>query len=226
MSYYKIHLLLFSGPNVIESFIAIARHLGHEVAVLEYKPSGKAFHIRGNLRSFTAVAQRNTRWLQPVHDAGIPIVGIEPATTLLWRDEYPSSIGVEQELKVLLPQEWLLQQDLSPLQLKGYWRLFPHCIEKAQSSESQTEWNTIFKTLGGELELIETACCGMGGLFGHEREHKQQSLTIWQQHWSPHSPKQENTLVTGYSCHSQAKRVENISLLHPLEVITNSIPSQ
>jgi Fe-S oxidoreductase len=215
----------FFRPQVIEAFISLARHLKKDVALLHYKPSGKAFHIRGNLSAFKNIAQSNLDWLQPVMRANIPIVGIEPATTLLWRDEY-AALSESENIQVMLPQEWLINQDLSTLNLHGKWKLFPHCIEKAQTPGSQIEWQTIFNTVGGELELIETACCGMGGLFGHEQEHKKQSLAIWHHHWVPHTPQQHNSLVTGYSCHSQAKRAENISLLHPLEILTNSIPPQ
>ena len=216
----------FFRPQVIEAFIAITKHLGHNAVLLEYQPSGKVFHVRGNLQSFKDTALANTAWLKPVHDAGIPIVGLEPATTLLWRDEYLYETGEKHRIPVMLPQEWLITQDLSSLQLQGKWRLFPHCIEKAQAFESQKQWKCVFEELGAELELIETACCGMGGLFGHEREHQQQSLTIWEQHWMPHEPQEENSLVTGYSCQSQAMRVANLSLHHPLEIITSTIPSQ
>ena len=177
---------------------------GHSVALLEYQPSGKTFHVRGNLQSFKNIATRNLQWIQPIQDAKIPIVGIEPATTLLWRDEYPSAINKESDTTVMLPQEWLIEQDLSSLQLHSKWRLFPHCIEKSQAPRSQSQWKSIFNIIGGELELIETACCGMGGQFGHEREHQKQSLAIWQHHWMPHHPIEDNALVTGYSCQSQA----------------------
>lgn len=216
----------FFRPHVIEALISITKHLGHNVVLLEYQPSGKVFHVRGNLRAFKEIAHTNTAWLKPVYDAEIPIVGIEPATTLLWRDEYLHDTGEEYRIPVMLPQEWLITQDLSSLQIQGKWRLFPHCIEKAQSFESQKQWKCVFEELGAELDLIETACCGMGGLFGHEREHQQQSLTIWEQHWMPHNPQQENSLVTGYSCQSQVKRAANLSLRHPLEIITSTIPSQ
>lgn len=216
----------FFRPQALKACIEIATSLGHNVVLLEYKPSGKAFHIRGNLKAFNKIAHQNFRWLKPVMNAGIPIVGIEPATTLLWRNEYPRSIGKRIKLPVMLPQEWLIHENLSTIKIQGNWRLFPHCIEKASSKEHQLLWQQLFSNLGANLEIIKTACCGMGGLFGHEREHQQQSHTIWEQHWAPHEPVEQNALVTGYSCYSQAIRFEQQKLLHPLELITNSIPCQ
>jgi Fe-S oxidoreductase len=194
--------------------------------VLEYKPSGKALHVRGNLSTFKTIAQRNTDWLRPLQDAEIPLIGIDPATTLLWRDEYPQSIDSHEQIRVLLPQEWLISQNLEQLHIEGTWKLFPHCIERASASKSQSQWRDIFHLLGATLDVIETACCGMGGLFGHQREYRNQSLTIWEQHWKPHNPDSSDSLTTGYSRYSQAKRVSNIFLQHPIEIITNAIPSQ
>ncbi len=216
----------FFRPQVIEACIQVAKYLGHRVAILHYKPSGKAYQIRGNERAFKKNARHNLNWLQPLLDSELPIVGIEPATTLLWQKEYYNLTGFKHNNSVMLPQEWLLHEDLSPVKLQGLWRLFPHCIEKSVAQSSQIAWKKIFNKLGAELDIIETSCCGMGGLFGHEREHQQQSIKIWDQHWAPHEPAIEHSLITGYSCYSQAKRITGQSIRHPLEIIASSIHPQ
>jgi Fe-S oxidoreductase len=91
------------------------------------------------------------------------------------------------------------------------------------AQQSSHQWQQVFKKMDGELQIVETACCGMGGLFGHQKELKQLSLDIWDIHWAKHEPKESDTLATGFSCRSQAKRIENIELRHPLEIISNSI---
>jgi len=208
-------------PSVFLAMIEIITQLQLSFAVLPLRPCGKSNHIRGDLRTFNKIAQRNMEWISPIQNANIPIVGIDPAATLLWRDEYPAAVGQEaSDSIVLLPQEWLIQQDLSSLQINGTWRLFPHCIERACAIDSSAQWERVFKIAGAELQLIETACCGMGGLFGHQKEYKNQSSEIWNQQWIPHKPNADNSLTTGYSCHSQAMRMSNITLRHPLEVMT------
>ena len=202
------------------SFLQIARTLGFQIAVLPVRPCGKALHVRGKLRAFHAVAHANVRWLEQLKDTNIPIIGIDPAATLLWRDEYPQILNLDP-VKVHLPQEWLIKQDLSPLQIQENWRLFPHCIEQALVKNSNALWQQIFDRIGSRLEIINTSCCGMGGLFGHEKEHKKQSIKIWNQSWSRHVPSTSDSLTTGYSCHSQASRIEQLSLRHPLEVISS-----
>jgi len=205
-------------PHVITNFLRIVKTIGLHVAVLPNRPCGKALHVRGKLRAFHAVAHSNVRWLEQLQESNIPIVGIDPAATLLWREEYPQILNLDP-INVLLPQEWLIEQDLSQLEIQGNWRLFPHCIEHAVVKESETHWQKIFERVGADLEIVNTSCCGMGGLFGHEKEHKQQSIDIWQQSWARHEPKSSNSLTTGYSCYNQANRIESLSMRHPLEVL-------
>ena len=200
------------------AILKIAKHLGKRVAVLPLRPCGKALHVRGALELFNKTAKENIEWLMPVHKCKIPIIGIDPAATLLWRDEYP-----DNQIRVLLPQEWLTTQDLSTITLNGEWRLFPHCIEKATTVGINVHWKQLFEKMNGKLTIIETACCGMGGLFGHQKENKRLSVDIWNMHWASHHPCETNSLTTGYSCYNQAKRIEGISLPHPLEVIASSI---
>jgi FAD/FMN-containing dehydrogenase/Fe-S oxidoreductase len=200
------------------AMLKILNHLGVKVAVLPVRQNGKALHIRGSLKAFNKVASDNIAWLTPIQQESVPIVCIDPAATLLWRDEYPKN-----NIDVRLPQEWLLSQDLSSLSLGGNWRLFPHCIEQATVRESSVQWQTIFRSLSSELAIVQTACCGMGGLFGHQKENKQVSLDIWDIHWAPHKPNHSDSLTTGYSCYAQSKRIENVHIRHPLEVIASTI---
>ncbi len=205
-------------PAPCIAMVKILEHLGHKVCILPLRACGKALHVRGALDAFYKTANKNIQWLSPVYDAQIPIIGIDPAATLLWRDEYPNN-----PIEVLLPQEWLIKQDLSSITLKKSWRLFAHCIEKATALDSSEQWKQLFAKMQGSVEIVATSCCGMGGLFGHQRENKQVSQDIWEMHWKKEHPKDLNALTTGYSCFSQAKRFAEITMLHPLEAIANSI---
>ena len=208
-------------PAPFLAMLKILQHLGKNVSVLPLRPCGKALYVRGALEAFRKVAKKNISWISPIQESGIPIIGIDPVATLLWRDEYPKN-----SIDVLLPQEWLLHQDVSSISIDSSWRLFPHCIEKVIAIQSSNQWKKLFELMNSKLKIIETACCGMGGLFGHQKENKQLSLDIWDIHWATHKPSESNSLATGYSCHSQAKRVEQITLRHPLEIIASTIHRQ
>ena len=208
-------------PAPFLAMLKILQHLGKNVSVLPLRPCGKALYVRGALEAFRNVAKKNISWISPIQESGIPIIGIDPVATLLWRDEYPKN-----SIDVLLPQEWLLHQDVSSISIDSSWRLFPHCNEKVIAIQSSNQWKKLFELMNSKLEIIETACCGMGGLFGHQKENKQLSKDIWNIHWATHDPFESNALTTGYSCYSQAKRIEQIEMMHPLEIIASTIHRQ
>ena len=212
----------FYRPSIFMAMIDILFSLPLDFAILPLRQCGKALHVRGSLGAFKNVARRNVDWLLPLQESGIPIIGIDPAATLLWRDEYPRMLGVDEPpIRVMLPQEWLIDQDLSSIDAHGSWRLFPHCIEQALAKESGGQWKQIFDSIGIDLSIMRTSCCGMGGIFGHQRKYRNQSMKTWDMHWAPLKPDPSNSMTTGFSCHSQAKRASNISLLHPLEIISS-----
>ncbi|MDP7008641.1 MAG: FAD-binding and (Fe-S)-binding domain-containing protein [Phycisphaerales bacterium] len=208
-------------PQVVSSFIELIETLGLQVSVLPLRTCGKALHVRGHLKAFRSIANANTNWLRALAEQSVSIVGIDPAATLLWRDEYPKVLGENHtSIPVLLPQEWLLELDFPVLEHTGSWKLFPHCIESSVAPESSEQWSSIFERCGIELEIMQTSCCGMGGMFGHEKEHRDQSIAIWHRSWGSHAPTENHALTTGFSCFSQAKRIQQRSFKHPLEVLS------
>ncbi len=207
-------------PQVIAAMRRVVEKIGMTTAVLPVMESGKPLHVRGYTKAFASVVSANIESLRPLVDVGIPLVGIDPATTLLWRDEYRNVHADAAAIEVLLPQEWLhaqghrLQACTAPRGL----RLMPHCIERTIAPQALDAWPAVFEQAGGDLSIVDTACCGMGGMFGHEREHAWQSLDIWRSTWGAHDV-DDDTLATGFSCDEQAKRAIGRSLRHPLEAI-------
>ena len=207
-------------PQVIAAMQRVVERMGMTAAVLPVMESGKPLHVRGFTEAFSRVVSKNIESLRPLVDTGIPLVGIDPATTLLWRDEYKRVHADAATIEVLLPQEWLRAQgrSLRACCAPRGLRLMPHCIERATAPQAVDAWTAVFEQAGGDLSIVDTACCGMGGMFGHEREHAVQSLAIWRNTWGAHEVG-DDTLATGFSCHEQAKRAIGRSLRHPLEVL-------
>ena len=99
----------FYEPAVLEASCLLLRAVGFEPYVLPYFENGKALHIKGFLRSFGRVVARNTELLRSVAVLGFPLVGIEPAVVLTYRDEYPKQLEAGTGFHVSLLQEFLEQ---------------------------------------------------------------------------------------------------------------------
>ena len=203
--------------------------------VLPYKPTGKAQHIKGFLSKFAKTAKNQADFLNRIAKLGLPMVAIDPALTLLYRDEYRDILKAERgNFKVLLAHEWLIEQikagvldnckkaketDRLP------WHLFAHCTETTELPTSSKEWQQIFAHFGETLVSEKVGCCGMAGTFGHETAHVEMSKAIYQQSWQQKlkNAPLDRCLATGYSCRSQVKRMEHQQIKHPIQALLSVI---
>ncbi|MEZ9006886.1 MULTISPECIES: FAD-binding and (Fe-S)-binding domain-containing protein [unclassified Vibrio] len=228
----KQHVLIVQDPftsfydaEVIEDFVTLAQKLGKTPVLLPFKPNGKALHIKGFLNRFAREAKSTSDFLSMVADIGIPLVGVDPALVLCYRDEYVEILGDKRgDFDVLTVHEWLMPS-LGEFEARSasedMWYLFAHCTEKTKMPNAEKEWGTIFKHFGAALTSVPVGCCGMAGTFGHEVDKLQMSKDIYGLSWKPQMqdlPK-DRCLVTGYSCRSQVKRFEGEKLAHPLQAL-------
>jgi FAD/FMN-containing dehydrogenase/Fe-S oxidoreductase len=226
----------FYDASLVLSTVDVLTSIGVRVYVAPYRPNGKPMHIKGFIKDFEAVAQRNVEWLKILESTGLPLVGVEPSIALTYREEYVEHLGEKGKVHVQLLQEWLSGylsssrsgEDFSHRVMKKemfnkIYKLFGHCTEKTSLPSSQPMWKEIFNYFGLHLELQATGCCGMAGTFGHETEHFEESKGLYKLSWKPKlaAAKKEGEIVlaTGYSCRCQVKRFEGEKLQHPMELL-------
>lgn len=208
--------------HVFAAFIELVFRLGYTVWLAPFMPNGKPLHVLGFLRAFNRTALNNAAMLDSLAPYGVPLVGLDPAMTLVYRQEYAKLSSLKAPPAVLLPQEWLVRvlPETPPGPPTGDFQLLNHCTEKTTAPSAATLWPEVFARAGLKLSPQASGCCGMSGTYGHESRNVQISRHIYTQSWEPilKSAKQE-FLATGYSCRSQAKRMENRELRHPVEVL-------
>lgn len=103
---------------------------------------------------------------------GMPMVGVDPALVLCYRDEYKLALGEERgEFNVLLANEWLASalesQPVATVSGES-WYFFGHCTEVTALPGAPAQWAAIFARFGAKLENVSVGCCGMAGTYGHE----------------------------------------------------------
>ncbi|MGY6772233.1 D-2-hydroxyglutarate dehydrogenase YdiJ [Gallibacterium sp. ZY190522] len=216
----------FYDAKVVADFVRLTKKLGFEAIVLPFRPNGKAQHIKGFLTRFSKTAHKQSEMLNRVAKLGVPLVGVDAAVVLSYRDEYKQILGEKRgDFKVLTSQEWL-SQVIEQLEIhsddhteKPTWYLFPHCTESSLSPNSSKQWQAIFAKFGEKLEIVQVGCCGMAGTYGHETVHEQTSKEIYQLSWAKKIQDKawQYCLVSGYSCRSQVKRIEHQITKHPLQ---------
>lgn len=217
----------FETPLVIDT-LTLLKKLGFVPLLSPFKPNGKPLQVHGFLKAFAKAADANATQLNGIASSGIPLIGIEPAMTLAYRAEYKKVLG-DNAPKVQLIQEWLAKQtEQLTAQANGFktanFSLLAHCTEKTNAVSSIKDWQLVFKSLGQELKVIDTGCCGMAGTYGHETNNVDTSKKIYALSWAEvvNNPGNAGKLTaTGYSCRSQTKRIDNVKLPHPVQVLLN-----
>ncbi|SUU97008.1 D-2-hydroxyglutarate dehydrogenase YdiJ [Avibacterium paragallinarum] len=224
----------YYDAKVVADFVALTQKLGYRPILLPFKPNGKAQHIKGFLSRFAKTAKNQATFLNRMAKLGLPLVGVDPAIVLSYRDEYREILGDERgDFQVLTAHQWLKNQLPSEHfsqtvksavkndRTFSDWYLFPHCTEATGLPNSPKEWQEIFSHFGQSLQVENVGCCGMAGTFGHETQHLEMSKAIYASSWAKklHGKNPEQCLATGYSCRSQIKRFAKWQPKHPVQAL-------
>ena len=223
----------FLDPDAALGAVRLLEAFGVRPRVAEYFPSGKGWHVKGFLDRFERIARANLDRLARLARSGRLIVGVDPATTLVMRDELPKALGIgaEKVPPVLLLWEYLDQRPLdrrasaSPATA----RLLGHCTERALEPGSAAAWRRIFARAGIDLAVESVGCCGMGGSWGHERTNAADSRGIFGLSWAARMPEHEaewsRVVVSGFSCRSQIERICGRRAASPAEHLAEALAS-
>ncbi len=195
--------------------------LGYRPRLLSMLPAGKAAHGAGDLEGFARMARRLSRHLSRAVATGAPIIALDPAFGMMLRQEYPRA-GIELP-EILMPQEFLgseIDRGRSfPRAGASTARLLGHCTENTAQPRNMADWRRVFAAIDVTLETPATGCCGMAGLFGHQKRHQVMSRDLFTRSWEARLPDDIPVAATGFSCRSQAERLNGRVPLHPLGLV-------
>jgi Fe-S oxidoreductase len=221
----------FYESNVALACYDLLSELGYDVYVAPFRPNGKALHVKGFMNRFGRLVEDNAEYLRRLARAGIALVGIDPAVTLTYRDEYLHALGRRDPgFRVELLQEWLeqrterisdLRRERAETPSRVEFALLGHCTEKTLAPQSQRQWQQVFQAFGLKLELLSVGCCGMCGVYGHEAAHYAESRGLYAMSWQRHESARGRTLAQGHSCRSQVKRFGGFVPEHPAEALVS-----
>lgn len=213
---------LFDGAVQWQS-IAGLRALGYNVRFLPMRPGGKVALSLGDTAGFRRMADAFSRQLQAAATTGLPIIALEPAFAMMLRQDYAKA-GFALP-PVFLPQEFLAvevdRRDFPKANHDSPIKLLSHCTEATALPQTGMLWKKVFGAMGLKTNTPSTGCCGMAGLFGHQRRHQPMSRRLLDLSWRSHMESEDTTVATGYSCRYQAKRFSGTQPGHPLGLIAD-----
>ncbi len=154
--------------------------------------------------------------LEPLAQAGIPIVGLEPSCLLTLRDE-ALAMGLGPSAHTVAAKAVLLEEFIATESKTGRFGIafkpsakpvlvHGHCHQKAFDTVSAL-MQVLARVPGTQARLIETSCCGMAGAFGYQARHFTRSMQMAELSLLPAIRAVENAWVIadGTSCRHQIR---------------------
>ncbi len=199
----------FTGGGV-EAVVEVLRSAGYAPQFLDRTACcGLTWISTGQREGARRQLRQSLDVLHPYVAAGVPIVGLEPSCTAVWRSDAPELLPDEPRVAevaagVLTLAELLdrtpdwTPPDLSDVEIVAQ----PHCHHAAVLG-----WQADAKLLKASGATVTTlgGCCGLAGNFGVEKGHYDVSVTVAEHDLLPAvaAHPEATVLADGFSCRTQ-----------------------
>lgn len=212
-------------PETLDRAVRLLTSLDYSVSVAPFIESGKFDHVKGKRERFRSIAEKHEALLSSIAATGAVATVVEPAIALLHQHEYPNQVAGYPSETVSSITDLIMERSekISSVGVGRTVDLFQHCTELSTAPQAADGWRRILEAAGFEVRVPAIGCCGMAGIFGHERENQAMSRRLWDSTWRPaiDDAVDNGRLVVapGYSCRSQTKRFGKTPVPHPLELM-------
>jgi FAD/FMN-containing dehydrogenase/Fe-S oxidoreductase len=223
-------------PGVARSAVAVLEAAGFEVRV----PSapvccGLTWISTGQLKIARHVLRRTVDVLRAEIRAGVPVVGLEPSCTAVFRSDGPELIDGDDDMRRLSKQTFTLAElledrasDWSPPEMDVRAIMQTHCHQHAVLSRDADV--KVLERCGVQVERLASGCCGLAGNFGFERGHYDVSMAAGERVLLPRVREADPTTVVladGFSCRTQIEQGETgRTAVHLAELVAAGLSGQ
>ena len=228
-------------PEVGIAAVDVLEALGYGVHIAhKTECCGRPMISKGMLSEAKQTAKNNLLSLEKHLRDGLPVLGIEPSCLLAFRDEYPLLLNEDSSMTELTQlgaeNSFLIEEFISeliennPEKVAAAFSGGPdvsihvHCHEKALvGTEMAME---VLSVSGIKANLIDSACCGMAGSFGFEKEHYDISKSMAYRTLVPavsEMAEDQQLLVTGTSCREQLTHFSERDPIHLIQALAGAL---
>ena len=182
----------------------------------------------GQLRTARRVLRRTIRALAPRLRAGVPVVGLEPSCTAVFRADAPELLPGDEDVNLLKDRtktlaELLVEHDaLDGAFTTGQVTAIaqPHCHQHSIMGFDADR--ALLARAGVDAQVLDVGCCGLAGNFGFERGHYEVSRKVAEEGIWPEleqAPPGTVVLADGFSCRTQIEAGTDAKPVHLAELL-------
>lgn len=210
-------------PDVGIAAVAVLEDAGFAVRIPD-EPlcCGLTWISTGQLDRARKVLRRSVDVLRA---ADMPVVGLEPSCTAVFRGDAAELVGEGADVRTLA--ELLLDRpQWTPPSLRGVRAVAqPHCHHHAVLG--WTADRRLLTEAGAEVEAVG-GCCGLAGNFGAERGHYDVSVAVARTALLPAlraAAPGTRVLADGFSCRTQIRELAGTSSEHLATLLASRLPA-
>jgi Fe-S oxidoreductase len=213
-------------PEVGIAAVRVLEDAGFTVRIPERKLCcGLTWISTGQLDTARRILRRSVAALAPDAAAGVPIVGLEPSCTAVFRGDAehllpdePGRAAVAEGTRTLA--ELLTERGAELPDLTGVRAVAqPHCHHHAVMGWGADR--ALLAKAGASVEAVG-GCCGLAGNFGAERGHYEVSAAVAETALLPAVRSAEEgtvVLADGFSCRTQLDQLAGRQSVHLAQLL-------
>ncbi|MBW3624368.1 MAG: FAD-binding protein [Armatimonadetes bacterium] len=213
-------------PEIAKAAVEVLEGAGYRVVVPEATLCcGRPLYDYGLLDLAKRQLRQILDALRPEISAGVPMIGLEPSCTAVFRDEMVNLFPNDEDARRLREQtftlsEFLTSEGYEPPPLRCTALMHGHCHQKALIGLSAEE--ELMEKMGLDCTAPETGCCGLAGSFGYEKEKYDLSQRCGERVLLPavREADRETLIITdGFSCRSMIAQNTGRRALHMAQIL-------
>ncbi|MDO2934199.1 FAD-binding and (Fe-S)-binding domain-containing protein [Paeniglutamicibacter sulfureus] len=224
---------LDTGPG--KAAVEVLEALGYTVVIPDgFVCCGLTWHSTGQLDAARKVIRHTLKVMEPLLDAGYPVIGLEPSCTVMLGHEITELVPNDPRAAALaaamVPFGELVAKhvpvDGKPSAAWPFGTLNVgavsqvHCHERSQGDHLPS--SKVLAAVGINEREIETGCCGLAGNWGFEPGHAELSRSLGERELFPAirgRAEGDFVLADGFSCRTQISEGTDASGMHLAQVL-------
>lgn len=227
--------LNYNYPNIGIAATEVLEAAGFEVILADKRCCGRPMLTGGMISEVKRNAAYNVETLSEYVRDGYEIVGFEPSCVSMLTDDYVDLID-DEDTRLVADHTHTFESFLARLDGDGTLNLSFGDLEKTILVHGHCHQKALWgigpslKVLnlppGYSATAIDSACCGMAGSFGYEKEHYDISLKIGDSRLLSvvrEASQDVEIAAAGLSCREQIANATGRHARHPAEVLREAL---
>jgi Fe-S oxidoreductase len=227
--------LNYNYPSIGFAATEVLEVAGFEVLLADKRCCGRPMLTGGMMSEVKKNAAYNVDRLSEYARDGYEVVGFEPSCVSMLTDDYNDLIPGE-ETRLVAEHSHTFENFISKLNKDGNLSMkftdkektilvHGHCHQKALWGIGPS-LDVLNLPPGYSATAIDSACCGMAGAFGYEKEHYDISLKIGEQRLLRVVREADPSVeiaAAGLSCREQIAQTTGRTARHPAEILQDAL---